>query len=72
MKALARSLAMFGFGLLLCGDIARAEGVRLFDTHIHYSQDAWEQYSAEGAVEILRQAGLRKAFVSSSPGKSVV
>lgn len=67
MKALARSLAMFGFGLLLCGDIARAEGVRLFDTHIHYSQDAWEQYSAEGAVEVLRQAGLRKAFVSSSP-----
>ena len=41
--------------------------VELFDAHIHYSQDAWPQYSPERAVEILRAAGIRKALVSSTP-----
>lgn len=41
--------------------------VELFDAHIHYSQDAWAQYSPEHAIEILRDAGIRRALVSSTP-----
>ena len=39
----------------------------LFDAHIHYSQDAWAQYSPERAIEIIRAAGIRRALVSSTP-----
>ena len=46
---------------------ARAVGaLPLFDAHIHYSHDAWELVPPKSAVEILRKAGLRGAFVSSS------
>jgi hypothetical protein len=46
---------------------ARAAGeMPLFDAHIHYSHDAWTLVPPKQAVEILRQAGLRGAFVSSS------
>ncbi|MEM7563941.1 MAG: amidohydrolase family protein [Pseudomonadota bacterium] len=38
----------------------------LVDTHIHYSHDAWERTPPVEAVEILRRAGLKRAFVSSS------
>jgi hypothetical protein len=46
---------------------ARAAGeMPLFDAHIHYSHDAWELVPPKQAVDILRKAGLRGAFVSSS------
>jgi hypothetical protein len=46
---------------------ARGEDLPIFDTHIHYSQDAWAQYSPEEALAILDRAGVRKALVSSTP-----
>lgn len=49
------------------GPMARAASdLPLFDAHIHYSHDAWELVPPKQAVEILRKAGLRGAFVSSS------
>ncbi len=45
---------------------AGARGQALIDVHIHYSHDAWERFSPKEAVALLRQAGLKKAFVSSS------
>ena len=38
----------------------------VIDAHIHYSHDAWDVTPAKKAVAILRAAGLKKAFVSSS------
>ena len=38
----------------------------LVDAHIHYSHDAWEHTPPEKAVSLLKKAGLKKAFVSSS------
>lgn len=38
----------------------------IIDSHIHYSHDAWSQLPPEKAVKILREAGLKKALVSSS------
>ncbi len=39
---------------------------QIVDAHIHYSHDAWQVTPPQQAVKILRQAGLKKAFVSSS------
>lgn len=46
--------------------VAAATELPLFDAHIHYSHDAWEVVPPPQAITILRQAGLRGAFVSSS------
>lgn len=47
---------------------ARAVGAPLpiFDAHIHFSHDAAARFSAKEAIGILRQAGLKRALVSSS------
>ena len=61
------------FGLLLAAaalagksQAQAAAELPLFDAHIHYSHDAWELVPPKQAVAILRKAGLRGAFVSSS------
>jgi hypothetical protein len=38
----------------------------IFDAHLHYSHDAWERLPTKEAVALLRQAGLKRAMVSSS------
>lgn len=38
----------------------------VIDVHIHYSEDAWSMLPPPEAIKVLRQAGLKKAFVSSS------
>ena len=38
----------------------------LVDAHIHYSHDTWDVLPPPEAVKVLREAGLKKAFVSSS------
>jgi Amidohydrolase len=38
----------------------------LFDAHIHYSHDAWDNLPPKEAIAILRKAGLKRALVSSS------
>lgn len=43
-----------------------ANGQVLTDTHIHYSHDAWEVFPPTEAIGLLRSAGLKRAFVSSS------
>lgn len=45
---------------------AAAESLKLVDAHIHYSHDARELYPVAQAIDMLRGAGLAKAFVSSS------
>jgi len=41
----------------------------LIDTHIHYSHDTWDMLPPKKAIQVLRDAGLKKAFVSSSSDK---
>ena len=43
-----------------------AETLPVIDTHIHYSHDAWDMLPPAKAVQILKDAGLKKALVSSS------
>jgi len=51
---------------LLCSGNAYSDTRQIVDAHIHYSEDAWKVMPPRQAVETLRQAGLKKAFVSSS------
>jgi hypothetical protein len=56
--------------LALCtaaGGMASAQpALPIFDAHLHYSHDAWERLPPKEAVALLRQAGLKRAMVSSS------
>jgi predicted TIM-barrel fold metal-dependent hydrolase len=45
---------------------ARADALPIFDAHLHYSHDAWQRLSPKEAVALMRQAGLKRAMVSSS------
>lgn len=66
--------AKSGLGMLLAALLAspllagplQAADMPIFDAHLHYSHDAWDVVPPAEAVKILRQAGLRKAMVSSS------
>lgn len=51
---------------------SRADDLPIVDTHIHYSQDAWGLYSPEAVLGILEQAGVRRAFVSSTPDEGTL
>ena len=59
--------ALFAAVLLISATAAAAAGERaLIDSHIHYSNDAWDVVSPAQAIAVLRRAGIKKAFVSSS------
>lgn len=57
--------AMLVIATMVAGGASAAE-LPLIDAHIHYSHDAWERTPPAEAIAILRRAGLKKAFVSSS------
>lgn len=58
--------AVFLAGFVALADNSHAQDKRpIIDAHIHYSHDAWEIFPPAKAVELLRQAGLKKAFVSA-------
>lgn len=39
----------------------------VIDTHVHYSQDVWESFPPEYAIERLREIGIVRAWISSTP-----
>ena len=63
MRACASFLLV---GLLLAGTSAIAAELPIFDAHVHYSHDAWENLPPKDAIAILRRAGVVRALVSSS------
>ncbi|GAB4187211.1 MAG: hypothetical protein OHK0024_27660 [Thalassobaculales bacterium] len=58
------------FALMLLSAPAAAQDAAgplpIVDAHVHYSHDAWEVVPPASAIAILRQAGVARAFVSSS------
>ncbi|SFR39991.1 amidohydrolase family protein [Litoreibacter janthinus] len=52
--------------LILTCAAANAQDLPIFDAHIHYSHDAVTQVPPAQVAKILREAGIKKALVSSS------
>jgi hypothetical protein len=52
---------------LSLADAARADALPLFDAHLHYSGNAWAQYPPEKVMQLLDEAGIAKALLSSTP-----
>lgn len=46
---------------------ATAQDVAIVDAHLHYSRNSWSAYSPEAILGILDAAGVKRAFVSSTP-----
>lgn len=44
----------------------------IFDTHLHYSQDAWASYGPRTVIEILDAAKVPRALVSSTPDEGTL
>jgi len=63
-----RTLGALAAGLLApaAGTVRAQAKLPIFDAHVHYSHDAVELVPVKQAAQILRQAGLVGAFVSSS------
>jgi hypothetical protein len=49
-----------------------AQDLPIVDTHLHYSQNSWAEYSPADIFRILDHAGVRRAFVSSTPDDGTV
>lgn len=62
-----RGLLLGALALLLSIGTARAQEYPIADTHLHYSFDAWPQFSVDEILELMEQAGIKRAFVSSTP-----
>jgi len=43
-----------------------AADLPIFDAHVHYSHDAWDNVPPKMAIDFLRKAGVKRALVSSS------
>jgi len=65
---LSRCLRLF-LALAASPSTAGAAEARLpiFDTHMHYSEPAWSAYPPEAVLAAMRQAGVARAVVSSTP-----
>jgi hypothetical protein len=48
------------------GARAQALAMPIFESHLHYSHDAWERLPPQEAISLMRKAGFKRAMVSSS------
>ena len=71
-----RRLAILVLTLVLLGPVAapspapaftQTDDFPIFDTHLHFSQDAWGLFSAQDILALMDQAGVYRALVSSTP-----
>jgi hypothetical protein len=51
---------------------AAQERLPIFDAHVHYSQEAWTPYPPAKILETLREAGVPRALVSSTPDEGTL
>lgn len=70
MRAWLRHL--LAVGLAAVPAVAGAQVLPIVDTHLHYSRNSWAEYSPENILAILDAAGVRRAFVSSTPDDGTV
>ena len=60
-------LSFFSFWIEAGAEVEKDVNVLpIFDAHIHYSHDVWDAISPQDAIRRLREAGVKRALVSSS------
>jgi hypothetical protein len=62
----AALLTLLALGRPVAAQSQAATPLPIFDAHVHYSHDAWENVPPEVALALVRQAGVRHVLVSSS------
>lgn len=65
-RAMLLALAWAPLAAAAWTPLAAATELPIFDAHLHYSHDAWDRLPPAEAVAFLRQAGVKRALVSSS------
>ena len=57
--------------LVYSGNLSANE-LTLFDAHIHYSADVWEAIPPQNAIDKLKNNGIQRAIVSSTPANGAI
>ena len=52
--------------------LATGQEMAIVDTHLHYSQNSWQDQTPAAILLLMDQAGVRRAFVSSTPDEGTV
>ena len=52
--------------------VAPADELPLLDSHLHYSQNSWQDQAPAAILLLMDQGGVRRAFVSSTPDEGTV
>lgn len=59
--------------MMLCSAaLASGDEMPIVDTHLHYSQNSWQDQSPAAILLLMDQAGVSRAFVSSTPDDGTV
>ncbi len=62
----AMRTTLFALLALILPQVSAAAELPIFDAHVHYSHDAWDNLPPKDAIAILRKSGVKRALVSSS------
>jgi predicted TIM-barrel fold metal-dependent hydrolase len=63
-----KSLMAIPVAAMLAASPVRAEGILpLFDTHVHFSKDAWSSFEPAQILDMLKKAGVVMGAFSSTP-----
>jgi hypothetical protein len=73
LAAVLTMLLLVGLALAVPGPAsAQGDDFPIFDTHLHYSQDAWGLFTAQEILALMDQAGVYKALMSSTPDDGTI
>ena len=73
MRALPLRIAGVVAALVLGASAAgAADDIPIVDTHVHYSQNSWQDYAPGAVLLLLSDAGVRRAFLSSTPDDGTI
>ena len=73
MRPVLSRIAGVVAALLLAASVAAAaDDIPIVDTHVHYSQNSWQEYAPAAVLLLLSDAGVRRAFFSSTPDDGTI
>jgi hypothetical protein len=67
-----RRVASMAAVALGAAGVVSAEDLPITDAHVHYSENSRQDYAPAAVLALLDRAGVRRAFVSSTPDENTV